>query len=86
MQATAGVPERGRYDVSQIAPVSVSPARKSQLGDVAVFTFFGVFVLWCGAEIAVFSLIKDLRTTTAAPEGRDGSDRWSDSWLPGEVR
>ena len=87
MQATAGVPERERYNVSQIAPVSVSPARKSQLGDVALFTFFAVFVLWCGAEIAVFSLIKDLRTTTAAPKDRDGSDRWSDSGpLPGEVR
>ena len=87
MQATSGVPERERYDVSQIVPVSVSPARKSQLGDVAVFTFLAVFVLWCGAEIAVFSLIKDLRTTTSGPKGRDGSDRWFDSGpLPGEVR
>jgi hypothetical protein len=87
MQATAGVPERNRYDVRQIVPVSVSPPRKSQLADVAIFTFFGVFVLWCGAEIAVFSLIRDLRTTTGALEGRDSSDRWSDSRsLLGEVR
>ena len=78
-QATAGVPERERYDVSQIAPVSVSPARKSQLADVAAFTFFAVFVLWCGAQIAVFALIRDLRTTTAEMEGRAGPDRWSDS-------
>jgi len=78
-QATAGVPERDRYDVSQLGPVSVSAARKSQLADVAVFTFFAVLVLWCGAEIAVFSLVRDLRTTAAASKGRDSSDRWSDS-------
>jgi hypothetical protein len=65
-QATAGVPERDRYDVSQLVPVSVSPARKSQLADVGVFTFFAVLVLWCGAEIAVSSLMRDLRTTAAA--------------------
>ena len=78
-QATAGVPERDRYDVSQIVPVSVSPARKSQLADVGVFTFFVVFVLWCGAEIVVFSLVRDLRRTAAALEGGESSDRWSDS-------
>jgi hypothetical protein len=78
-QAMAGVPERDRYDVSQLVPVSVSPARKSQLADVGVFTFFAVFVLWCGAEIAVFSLVRDLRRTAAALEGGDSSDRWSDS-------
>jgi hypothetical protein len=78
-QATEGVPERARYDVSQAVPVSVSPARKSQLADVAIFTFFAVFVLWCGAEVAVFSLIRDLPTTTAPLEGREGPDRWSDS-------
>ena len=54
MQAAWGVPEKDRYGVKQLVPVSVSPARKSPLGDVALFTFFVVFVLWCGAEVAVF--------------------------------
>lgn len=64
-QATAGVPERDRYEVSQLIPVSVSPARKSQLADVGVFTFVAVLVLWCGAEIAVASVIMGLRATPA---------------------
>lgn len=74
-QATEGVPERDRYEVSQASPVSAAPARKSQLADVGVFTFFAVFVLWCGAEIAAFSLVRDLRTL----KGEDSSMRWSDS-------
>ena len=57
-QATAGVPEQQRYDVNQLVPVSVSPARKSQLADVGIFTFFAVLVLWCGAVIAVASFVE----------------------------
>ncbi len=79
VQAAWGVPEQDRFDVNQLVPVSVSPARKSQLGDVALFTFFAVFVLWCGAEVAVFSAMRDLRTTAVALEGSERSDRWSDS-------
>jgi hypothetical protein len=77
-QAMAGVPERYRYNVSQLVPVSVSPARKSQLATVGVFTFFAVLVLWWGAEVAVASLLRDLRTA-AALKARDSSDRCSDS-------
>ena len=76
-QATAGVPEQDRYGVNQLGPVSVSPARKSQLADVGFFTFVAVFVLWCGAEIAFFSLVRDLRSTAATLEARGGSARWS---------
>ena len=77
-QASADVPERARYAVSQLGPVSVTPARTSQLANVGVFTFFAVFVLWCGAEIALTSLVRDLRTTGAAKVG-DSSDRSSES-------
>ncbi len=66
LEAAIGVPEPDRLTVSQLVPVSVSPARKSQLGDVAVFTFLAVFALWCGAELAVFSLVRDLRATAPA--------------------
>jgi hypothetical protein len=68
-QATAGVPERDRYNVVQLVPVSIAPARKSQLADVGAFTFFAILVLWCGAQVAVASLMRDLRTTTL-PERR----------------
>ena len=43
LQASAGVPERDRYDVSQLVPVSVAPARNSQLGDVACLHVFRGF-------------------------------------------
>jgi hypothetical protein len=79
MQAAAGVPERGRYTVSQLAPVSVAPARISQLASLGVFTFLAVFVLWCGAEIAVSSLVRDLPAMAAASKVGDSSDRSSDS-------
>ena len=49
-QATEGVPERDRYDVRQLVPVSVTPARRSQLANVAVFTFLAVFVLGARAR------------------------------------
>jgi hypothetical protein len=78
-QATGRVPEQDRYDVSQLAPVSVVPARTSQLAIVAAFTFFAVFVLWCGAEIAVSSFVRDLRATATASKVGDDSHRSSDS-------
>jgi hypothetical protein len=79
LQASAGVPVRDRYDVNQLVPVSAAPPRKSQLGDVAIFTFFAVFVLWCGAQIAVSSLVRDLRTRAADSKGGESTGRWSDS-------
>ena len=78
-QAAADVPARGRYNVTQIAPVSVAPARTSQLASVAAFTFLAVFVLWCGAEIAVSSIVRDLRATAAASKVGPRSDRLSDN-------
>lgn len=62
MQAAAGVPKRDRLTVSQLVPVSVAPARTSQLADVGVVTFLAVFVLWCAAEIAISSSVRDLRS------------------------
>jgi hypothetical protein len=78
-QATGGVPERDRYYVRQLVPVSVAPARASQLANVGLFTFLAVFVLWCGAEIAVSSLLRDLRAAAAASKVGAGTDRSSES-------
>ena len=79
VQATANVPERDRYSVSQFVPVSASPARESQLATVGVVTFVAVLVLWCGAELVVFSLIRDFRTATDHLKDGDALDRLSDS-------
>ena len=81
LQAT-GVRERARYDVSQLVPVSVVPARTSQLANVGVFTFVAVFVLWCGVIVAVSSLSRDLRAVRAGSKVGPGFDRSSDSGRP----
>jgi hypothetical protein len=77
LQAATGVPKPGRYEVSQIVPVSVAPARKSQLVNVGAFTFFAVFLLWCGLVVAVSSLMRDLRASAARSKVRGGFDRSS---------
>ena len=79
LQTARRVPQRERYDVSQLVPVSVTPARTSQLANVGVFTFVAVFVLWCGVMVAVSSLIRDLRAIAADSKVGDGLDRSSDS-------
>ena len=79
LQAAAGVPARDRYTVSQLAPVTVAPARTSQLADVALVTFLAVFVLWCGAEIAVSSLVRGFRATAAGSKVGDRGERSSDN-------
>jgi len=76
-QAIGVVPEQDRYTVSQAGRVSVAPAARSQLANVGLFTFVAVFVLWCGAEIAVASLVRDLRVTAAASKVGGASDRSS---------
>ncbi len=78
LQTATGVPKPDRYDVSQLAPVSVAPARTSQLASVGAFTFVAVFVLWCAAVIALSSLARDLRDTAAASKVWDDLDRSSD--------
>jgi hypothetical protein len=77
LQASSGIPAQDRFTVAQLVPVSVAPARKSQLADVAIFTFLAVFVLWCGAEIAVSSLTRDLRARAGAAKVGDITDRSS---------
>lgn len=69
LQAT-GVRERARYDVRQLVPVSVVPARTSQLANVGIFTLFAVFALWCGVIVAVSSL-----SGISAPSGADRKSR-----------
>lgn len=82
LQAATGVPKPDRYDISQLVPVSVAPARTSQLASVGAFTFVAVFVLWCGIIIAVSSLARDLRDTAAVSKVRDVFDRSSDTGPP----
>jgi hypothetical protein len=77
LQTATGVPKRERYDVRQLAPVSVLPPRTSQLANVGAFTFAAVFVIWCGVMIAVSSLLKDLRSLTAVSKVGDHVDRSS---------
>jgi hypothetical protein len=81
LQAT-GVPKRARYDVRQLAPVSVVPARTSQLANVGVFTLAAVFVLWCALIVAVSSLTRDLRAIRAVSKVGDRFERSSDSGSP----
>jgi hypothetical protein len=78
-QALGGVPERDRYTVTQAGLVSVAPATRSQLASLGLFTFVAVIVLWCGAEIAVASLVRDLRATAAASKVGGAFDRSSGS-------
>ena len=79
LQTATGVPKPDRYDVTQLVPVSVAPARTSQLANVGAFTFVAVFVLWCGVVIALSSLMRDLRDTAAVSKVGGGLDRSSDS-------
>jgi hypothetical protein len=82
LQTSTGVPTRGRYQVTQLVPVSVAPGRRSQLASVGAFTFVAVFVLWCGVMLAVASLTRDLRETAAAAEVGEDLDRLSNSGAP----
>lgn len=79
LQTAIRVPQRERYDVSQLVPVSVTPARTSQLADVGALTFVAVFVLWCGVMVAVSSLIRDVRVIAADAKVGSGVDRSSGS-------
>src|ERR1700727_394884 len=79
VQATTGVPQRDRYTISQLGPVSADPAHRSQLANVAVFTFVGIFVLWCGIVIAVSSVVRDLRAAATVPKVGGSPERSSDS-------
>lgn len=78
LQAT-GVPKRTRYDIRQLVPVSVAPARTSQLANVGVFTLVAVFVLWCGVIVAVSSLSRDLRAASAISKVRGSFHRSSNN-------
>jgi hypothetical protein len=61
LENEARTPAGGRYDVRQINPVVVTPPNRSQLANLAGFTFVSVFVLWCGLVLAVSSVVRDLR-------------------------
>jgi hypothetical protein len=75
LQATARTPFYARYNVRQLAPVSVGPATSAGVANVAGFTFLTVLLLWCGALLAVSAVARDLRAArervkVRGPRGR----------------
>jgi hypothetical protein len=77
LQNSTGIAKSGRYSVSQLSPVVVSPAKKAQLVNVGVFVFVSVFLLWCGLVLAVSSVMRDLRVNGASLKVRDAFKRSS---------
>lgn len=66
LQAKAGTPALDRYEVTRLTPVRTIPSSKAQLINLAVFTFAAVFLLWCGAVLAVGRVVRDIRAIRAA--------------------
>jgi hypothetical protein len=87
VEAAAGTAPGRRVRVSQLAPITVSPAHKSGLASVAMFTFVGVFVLWCGLLLLIASVRRDVRALGVGSKVRGAFDRSSDKrrW-PGPTR
>lgn len=79
LQAQAGTPLANRNLVNQAAPISVTPASKALLANVAIFTFFGVFALWCAMVLAISSVMRDVRAARVYAEVRQLFHRSSDS-------
>ena len=79
LATAAGTPLSARYDVTQLAPVSVDPGSKSSLVNVGVFTFLAVFVLWCGLLLVVSRLLGDLRAVRLSSKVHGARDRSSGS-------
>jgi hypothetical protein len=77
IQTAAGTPWAGRYDVSQLVPVTVVPESMPLLANLGAFTFMAVFVLWCGLVLAVSSLARDLRAARGSSKVRAALDRSS---------
>lgn len=76
-QTEAGTPLAGRYQVTQVAPVTVNPASRGQLANVGAFTFAAVFALWCGLVLTISSIARDIRTAAASSEVGGALDRSS---------
>lgn len=77
IQAASRTPLSARYNVSELAPITMHPASTGQLANVAVFTFLAVFVLWCGLVLAVSSFARDLRVARPSSKVRARFDRSS---------
>lgn len=61
IQAASRTPLGSRYHVSELAPVTVDPAKTGQLANVGLLMFLAVFVLWSGLVLAVASLARSPR-------------------------
>ena len=77
IEAAAGTAPAHRVRVSQLAPITVDPPHKSGLASVAMLTFVGVFVLWCGLLLLITSVGRDLRTLGVRAKVQSGLDRSS---------
>lgn len=79
LRAQGGVPERDSYRVTQLGGVTVTPGSRSQLLNVAVFTFVAVFGVWCFGVVCAASLMRDLRATAVTSEVGGHPSRSSDA-------
>lgn len=62
LQDATKTPDRYRYQVTQLVPISVSPPGRSGLANIAAFTFVSVLFIWCGAMLFLPRLAQDLRS------------------------
>jgi hypothetical protein len=79
IQKQSHTPRSAEYDVRQILPVAAVPASKSQLANVAFFTFVAVFMLWCALIFAVSAFFRDLRWARIRSKVQGTFDRSSHS-------
>lgn len=79
LQTRTHTPRNARYDVRQFLPVTAVPPSKSQLVNVAVFTFLAVFGLWCTLVFAVSAFARELRWTRMRSKVQGTFDRSSGS-------
>lgn len=66
LQQNTRTPHAYRYEVTRLVPISVSPAGRSGLANIAAFTFATVLFIWCGAMLFLPRLADDLRSVRRA--------------------
>jgi hypothetical protein len=74
-QTAENVPADGRYDVTQLTPVTVHPGTGSELVSFAAFIFLSVFAVWCGAVVALCRLLDEIRNYKLGVKARGSQSR-----------
>jgi hypothetical protein len=75
LQRTTETPQDGRYNVSEVVPVSASPPGRSGIANIALFSFVTVMFIWCGAMLFFSNVVDDLRVLGKRSKVRDPSVR-----------